>query len=217
MTGLLLLASALAGELSAGVQVGVGRDLPSLAAQDPTTFGLGPAALVSARWAPAPGAAVRVGLELARGTGTDRLLWSETVNGERYDFYAEDQVARFSSARLVVGPELAVLPDALVTPVLGAGAGVGVVTGGHELGAQGAALAEGDAGPSTRQLTWAAGGWLGLRAGRPGKVALELEAGYLSSFLPEAPLRNAPSALEASRAAWSLDLVRVSGGVSFPL
>jgi hypothetical protein len=48
-------------------------------------------------------------------------------------------------------------------------------------------------------------------------VALELEAGYEVSFLPEAPLQKAPTTLDASRSPWWLDVVRVSGGVSFPL
>lgn len=218
---LLLSASlALAGDTSIGVLVGGGLDLPAVAADDPTRFGLGPAVVVPLRIGLSPGAAWRVGVELAYGSGTDRLVWTEYVDGTPYGFYGVEESASYLAGRLLTGPELALAPAALVHPYLGAGGGIGVVRNSHRAEGDLSVLIDADTGggsPFTLQPAWVAGGWAGVHVGRPGKVALELEAGYAVSFLPEAPLRKSPSALEAARTAWSLDLARLSGGVTFPL
>lgn len=205
----LVLPAALAAEWSLGLQAGLAKDMSAVAAlEDPTAFGAGPALLIPLRWTPRPGASWRFALEGSRAGGTDRVVWTDGDTG----YYSDEDDATYGALRLLTGPELAFVPSSAVTPYLGVGVGGGVVATHHTF--DGAVATLGEAG-DTRQTTAAAGTWLGLHAGR--KVALEIEAGYCVSFLPQAPLRDVPEALEASRTAWSLDPVRLSAGVSFPL
>lgn len=221
LVSLLLAPAASAAEWRLGVLAGAGRDLPAVSSNDPTRFGFGPAVVAPLRWTGKGGASLRVGLELSGAPGQDVLDWQETSGGETYLFYSDAHPSSYVAARALVGPEFSLLPGRPVTPYMGAGAGGGVVGNFHELSGATAVLAddgaEGGLQTYTMQATWAAGAWLGVRVGAPGKVALEVEAGYCVSFLPEAPLQQSAAALEATRSAWSLDLARVSGGVSFPL
>lgn len=201
-----------------GVAVGGGLDAGPVDAADGTSFRAGPVMTIPLTWQPRPGVGLRIGVELATAAGHDTVDWTGMDGDAPQAYYSDQHAARYTAERLLVGPEFALLPSALVSPYLGAGVGGGAVQTWHTFEGDTAALVEteGDH-PSTMQAALAAAGWLGARIGHADGVALEVEAGYCVSFLPEAPLHGAPAALDATRTAWALDLGRLGVGLTFPL
>ena len=199
-----------------GVSVGGGVDAGPVQEGEGTAFRPGPVLVVPLRWQPRPGVGLRASLELATAGGQDKVVWSETAGSSTQAYFSDQHEARYAAERLVIGPEVTLLPELLVSPYLGAGGGGGAVQTWHTFEGDTALLSAGGR-PSTSQAALAAAGWLGLHVGRPDGVALEIEAGYCVSFLPEAPLHGAPAALDATRTAWSLDLGHLGVGLSFPL
>lgn len=220
-----LAAAADEGAWRVGALVGVGWDLPDAALPEGAVFDPGPALTLPIRRTLSPGADVRATVELWGATGRDTVAWTERVEGQDVRFVSDAHWSLATAARLGVGPEIALLPGRRVGPYVGADAGVAVVGSWHSFGGDTQALLDpaandlddpGNVDPYTLQAVPAAGATLGMRVGSPGRLAWEIELGYTVAFLPSAPLRKTPPALEASRSAYALDVMRLGLGVSIP-
>lgn len=208
-----------------GALLGVGWDVPDAALPEGATFDPGPALTLPVRRALSPGADVRATVDLWGATGRDTVAWTERVGGESLRFVSDAHWTLATVARLGVGPEIVLLPARRVGPYVAADAGVAVVGSWHSFGGDTQALLDPAANdlddpqnvdPYTIQAVPTAGALVGIRVGSPGKLAWEIELGYTVAFLPSAPLRKTPPALEASRSAYALDVMRLGLGVSIP-
>lgn len=211
----------LVADWTAGAQVAVAQDLPDTRFPDGASFRPGAALVVPVRGELAPGAGVRLTLELGAATGHDVVAWTE--GGWRYE--SDQHWTMATWGRLAAGPEVVLRPARRASPYLGAEAGLAVVGSWHSFGGDTQALldpAENDLGdprnvdPFTVQGAPAAGLHAGVRVARVGTVDLEIELGYTVAFLPGAPLRRTPPALDATRAAYALDVVRLGLGIAIP-
>lgn len=213
-----LFTAALANDWHVGAHVAAARDLPAAEGLPAGTLGTGGALVVPIRWSPRPGATLRIDVGLDVAIGSDRVEW--TPEGEDAPVYSDDHWALVTSGRLLAGPEWTFAPNASRTPYLAMGGGVAGVMHFHTFSGDTEALGEGLAGelaPYSLQAVPAAGAALGMRFGRPGRLAVELEAGYSAAFLPAARLQRAPPSLGAIRSAYALDVVRLGIGVALPL
>lgn len=213
-----LSAAALANDWLVGAQVAAGQDLPASEALPSGALGTGGALVVPIRWSPRPGATLRIDVGIDVAVGSDRVEW--TPEGEDTPVYSQDHWTLVTSGRLLAGPEWTFAPNATRTPYLAMGGGVAGVMHFHTFSGDTEALGEGLAGelaPYSLQAVPTAGAALGLRFGRPGRLAVELEGGYTAAFLPVARLQRAPPALGAIRSAYALDVVRLGIGVALPL
>ncbi len=212
MIGAGLLTVALAGA-RLGVALEGGADLPS--AHDGTAAGLGPGLAIPMRIGVGRGAELRATFAGYSLTGHDRVEWTE----ENVLWYSDSHKASFAVGELTVGPEIGLLPSGRVNPYVGVALGIRAVAGWHSFSGGTASLREGGdtSARDTLQLVPAAGALFGVRVGPSDGVAVELEAGYTVSFLPDVPLGKVPTALGASRTAFALDRARMGFGVSFPL
>lgn len=219
---LLLTTLAAASDWSVGLQLGAARDLPADPSLDGAAFETGPALSVPVRWSPRPGASLRLGFDGHLGTGADRVVWTETDDeGFSDTWYSDAHWTLLTTLRATAGPEFQLLPAKRFTPYLGVGGGGAVVTHFHDFtGDPDVLLGSARAGglqPYTVQVVPAASAQVGLRFGRPARLAVELEGSYGASFVPAAGLYGAPSTLGATRSAYALDVARVGLGLSFPL
>ena len=204
--------------LAVGVDGGV--DLPGT--HDGTAVGAGPGLYLPLRIRLAEGADLRVTLAGFGLFGHDRVEWNE----QTVDWYSDTHRSVYSAGTATVGGEFGFAPQRAVDPYLGVGAGLGVVGGWHTFSGGTASLRTGSAATQrdSLQCVPTLGGDVGIRLNlapkaQPGGigVAVEVEAGYSVSFLPEAPLGEVPTAFGASRTAFALDRARMGFGVSFPL
>jgi hypothetical protein len=207
-----------------GVQAAVTRDLPDASlASGGARFDVGAGVVVPVRYALAPGADVRATLELSGASGADRVEWVEPGAGGPVTWYSDAHWALYTAATLSAGPEFAL--GGRVAPYLGAEAGAALVGTWHSFWGDTAPLLDPERNdlddpdnidPYTLQAVPAAGAHLGLRVGVPERLALEVELGYTVAFLPAAPLRKSTPALDASRSAYALDVLRLGLGISLP-
>ena len=223
MTPLLLTGAALAGPWTLGVGGGVVKDLPDrISAEETAGFDLGPSLVGHARYALVDQLVdLRLSLELATGSGWDRLSWTE--GSAR--FYDDDHWAMYTAGRVLLGPEVIVptSPDPVVSPFFGVGVGPGWIGTFHSFTAATADLmdpAENDLDdklnrdPHTSQWVAVAGTHVGVRFGRRPGMAVEVEAGYTVSHVGAAPLQKTLESYEAAREPWTLNTFRLGLGVA---
>lgn len=218
---LLPLAAAAPPVWSVGVLGAVATDLPDTSFDDPSArYALGGGLIVPVRWSPRPGAAVRVTVTALGAGGHDTVAWVE----DGVALESRDHWSMLSVGQITVGGEFEFAPSALVTPLVGAGLGGGVVANFHSFGGDTQALLDPsqneldnpqNVDPYTLGAVPAAEAWAGLRVGRT--VAFAVEAGYTLSFVPAETLQKTPAELGARRSAYALDLLRVAVGLSVPL
>ncbi|MFZ5482531.1 MAG: hypothetical protein ACOZNI_37560 [Myxococcota bacterium] len=207
-----------------GVAAALTRDLPDASlASEGARFGFGGGIVVPVRYELAPGASLRATLEATGAQGTDRVEWTARSSGERVLYYSDAHWAMYGATTLALGPELSL--RGRVAPYLGASAGGALVATWHSFWGDSAVLLDpdqndlddpGNVDPWTLQGVPAAGAHVGVRIGAEDRVALEVEAGYTMAFLPAAPLRKSTPALDASRSAYALDVMRLGLGISLP-
>lgn len=206
---------------SVGVLGAVATDLPDSTFADPSArFSFGGGLIVPVRWSPRPGASVRMTVTALGAGGHDTVAWVE--DGVAYE--SRDHWSLVSVGQVTLGGEFEVAPSAVVTPLLGAGLGAGVVGNFHSFGGDTQALLDPaqneldnpqNIDPYTVGAVPAAEAWAGLRVGRT--VAFAVEAGYTLSLVPAEQLQKTPAELGARRSAYALDLLRVAVGLSVPL
>lgn len=204
--------AALAADVRLGAQISGGADLPG--ATDGATAGAGIGLAVPLRWTLGPAAYLRVQAEVFAHRGSDRVEWREVgVN-----WYSDAHTAMFAGGGISLGPEFDFAPARVINPYVSVLGGAAVVGNWHRFEGGTASLHADDAPRlDALQLAPTVGGHFGARIGKPSGVAVEVEAGYTVSFLPEAPLGEVPAAFGASRTALTLDRARLALGVSAPL
>lgn len=212
------LASPQAGEsFRLGIEVEAGVDLAG--STDGTDAGFGPGLVVPARIRVAQGVDVRLSLGTFGLLGHDRVEWTE----QGVEWYSDGHRSIYGVGEGTAGLEFGFAPVSAVNPWLGVQAGARAVAGWHTFGGGTASLREGEKATlrDTIQMAPVIGAAVGVRLKSPNTgprgVAVEVEAGYSVSFLPEVPLGEVPTAFGASRTAFALDRARLGFGVSFPL
>ena len=207
--------------------VAASRDLADgLGESESASFGPGPHLGVAVGLGPEESQArLRVGLELQYGFGWDRIEWVE--DGTR--FYDEDHLAVAWSARVLVGPSLAIpVPDDLpLAPTLHLGVGGGRVWTHHDFEGPTGPLMDPEVNnldspvnldPYTAQWVAAVGAALGVRVGVPVlNVDLVMEVGYTVSYVPTASTRRTLAEYQVVRADYGLNVARVGVGIALPL
>lgn len=196
-----------------GIHVEGGVDVPGT--HDGAAGGPGPGFAIPLRIRLGRGADLRASLGGFALVGHDRVEWTE----QDVAWFSDEHRALVVAGELVVGPEFGFAPEAAINPYLGVAGGLQLVAGWHRFTGGTASLRDGGTPTAldSVQVVPALGGDVGVRLGAPARVAVEVEAGYTVSFLPEVPLGEVPTALGASRTAFALDRVRLGLGVSFPL
>lgn len=212
------LAAPAAGErVRLGIEVEAGADLAG--SNDGTAAGFGPGLMVPVRIRVAEGADLRLSLGVFGLVGHDRVEWTE----QTVDWYSDAHPSIYGVGEGTAGIEFGFAPASAVNPWLGVQAGARAVAGWHTFSGGAASLRDGEKATlrDTIQMAPVVGGAVGVRLQSPNAgvrgVAVEVEAGYSVSFLPEVPLGEVPTAFGASRTAFTLDRVRLGFGVSFPL
>ena len=217
-----LMGTAFAGS-SLGVGASVGYDLPGPAA-DGGAFGVAPGVQVPLTVSSGERVRWRFGLRGELGTGSDRVSWSEVVDGAASRVTDTGHFALLATTALTVGPELALPSFGGVTPVFGVAAGPALAATFHAFDAeadflldpaQNALTDPGNLDPYTLQAALCTELHLGLRGG--GRVGWWVDAGLGATWLGAAPLRKSLPGVDAQRDALRWDPARVTGGVSFAL
>ncbi len=217
LTALVAPALAAAGDVRLGVLVEGSADLES--PHEGTSAGIGPGLAVPLQIRIAPGTDLRLNVGAFGLVGHDRVEWTE----ETVHWYSDTHRAVYGGAQATAGVAFELAPQHLLDPYVGVDAGGALIAGWHTFSGGTASLRDGGASTQrdTLQVVPAIGGDVGVRlmtGSRPCcGVAVEVEAGYTVSLLPEAPLGEVPTAFGASRTAFALDRARMGFGVSFPL
>jgi hypothetical protein len=211
------------GEVRAGVDLGAILDLPDRASGEHTRFGPGPSIAVPVRIALSERARLRFQLRGEMASGRDRLLWTERVAGEDLLLYDDDHLAIPVVVAGTVGAEIAVpLGTGGVELALGAETGGAWVSTFHSLGGPTQPLLDpeqnelddpGNIDPYTRQLAWVSGLDATVAVPFGEGLHLTLRTGYSGAFLNARPLRKTPAALDAHRAAYGWNPLRIAVGL----
>lgn len=220
-----LFAGLFAGPASAGWEAGVGLDLSSGLVDDASALpssdmGMGVMLRAPTRLRLGEKLAIRGDVGLGLTNGHDRVEWLA------YDglvpVYSEDHATRLTTVGLLLGPELSPLSDASASPYFGTAVGMIWARHGHRFEGREAKLLglETDGSgihPYTTQIAPAFDLHGGARFRLPGRLAMEVEAGYNVAFMREARLSQAPAALEAVRTAYGLNQLRIGLNLVIPL
>ena len=224
--GLLALLMAIGGSPShavgeIGVGLDLGMDLPDgVANGSDVHFGPGVGLRVPVRLRLAENVAVRATGQVFVAGGQDRVEWME---GEQL-VYSDDHWTMVTATHLLVGPEVA-LSGERVEPRAGVDIGMAWVQNWHSFGGATGSLLDPSQNdladpknidPYSSQLRPAAGLHVGLHIPTALPLALDVEAGYVVSFLPSAALRKSGPELGAVRAPYGLNPLRVGAAVTFP-
>lgn len=207
------------GEVGVGLDLGV--DLPDgVDSGSNVHFGPGGGLRLPLRLDLADGLAVRATGQLFVAGGQDRVEWRE---GDQL-VYSDDHWSMLTATHLLVGPEI----KAPVVPIdLRAGVDLGLawVQNWHSFGGATGSLLDpaqndldnpNNIDPYSSQLRPAAGLHVGLHVPTALPLALDVEAGYVVSFLSSAALRKAGPELVAVRAPYGLNPLRIGVAVTFP-
>jgi hypothetical protein len=208
-----------AGELGVGLDAGL--DLPDgVESGSRVRFGPGVGLRVPVRLSLTDSVAFRATAQALVAGGQDRVEWMD----EGTLVYSDDHWSMLTATHLLVGPEIR-LPGMGVSPRAGVDVGMVWAQNWHSFGGVTGELLDpaqndlddpGNIDPYTSQLRPAAGLHVGLGIPTALPFALDLEAGYVVSFLSSAALRKAGPELVAVRAPYGLNPLRVGAAVTFP-
>jgi hypothetical protein len=164
--------------------------------------------------------AIRGDLGLGVSKGHDRVEW--LAHEGLVPVYSEDHATTRTTVGLSIGPELSPLPGAPTSPYFGTAVGMVWARHGHRFERREAALLGLEPGgdgihPYTTQFAPFVDLHGGVRFSLPGRLAMEVEAGYNVAFMREARLSQAPAALEAVRTAYGLNQLRIGLNLVIPL
>ncbi len=199
-------------------------DLPDKISKDYARFGPGPSMQIPIRYALAPSARLRATLRADMATGTDRVTWGESIDGEEQRFFDDDHFAMFVASALTVGPEIVIPLDGPVAPYFGVEAGAAWIGTYHGLNgppqrfmdpAENDLKDPGNVDPFTSQLAFVSD----IHAGgmTTGDVGVWFEAGYSIAFVGESDLTKSIDAYNARRAAYGWNAARIGAGVNLRL
>ena len=192
--------------------------------QGAAKMGVGPSIRAPFRWAPHPKVSLRSDAFFSMMGGQDRVEWSQ-YNGE-ISYHSEDHWTLLTQFGLSVGPEVAPWSAADVSPYLGANIGVAWVRHWHSFDGASAVLLDpnennldrgNNIDPFTDQLAPMTGIQAGLRFTDVLPFAFEAELGYNVAFMRRAPLKKARPALDANRAAYGFNPLRIGINAVFVL
>lgn len=218
---------AVAGEVSAGFGLGIGTDMPDKVSKDYANFGPGPGLLIPLWWELGSAARLRATARADMAMGSDRVTWAAgAVDGSDVRLYDDDHLAVLVAASLTVGGEV-VIPGSGVAPYLGAELGPAWIGTYHSLdGATATALLDpeqneldnpGNIDPYTGQVAWRSDVHLGVQPSIGDTSSAWLELGYSLAFVGEKALRKTPEDIDARRAPYGYNAIRLGVGLAFEL
>jgi hypothetical protein len=164
--------------------------------------------------------ALRGDFSLGMSWGQDRVEWR--AYEATVPVYSDDHRTTLTTMGLMFGPEISPWPEAKLSPYLGSEMGIIWARHWHRFDGQDErllGLAGGGEGihPYTTQTETAVDLHGGARVELPGRLAMEVEAGYNVALMREARLAKAPDALEAVRIAYGLNQLRIGVNLVIPL
>lgn len=216
----LIAAPALAAEVSVGLMGGVNIDLPDKQSKGYAKIKPGPMVVVPIRWHATDLVAVKGSLRFDMAGGTDRVTWSQWVDGQDMRFFDDDSAAVLGGFGASLGAELHLPLEWVVRPYGGAEIGVMGVGVWHTLGSESEVIYDsstgGAVGPSTMQAAVVTDVHVGARLVF-GKVSIMAELGYASSYLPAKKLAKTLVELDARREALGWNAFRAGAGFAISL
>jgi len=219
-----------AGDVTLGVGIGAGIDLPDAAATaHGTHFGPGPSLALSARYGLGTHARLRATLREDMESGNDRITWGQQIDGQDVRFYDETQKAYLVSTGLTIGADGDFTHGSGFIPYIGAELGIAMVSTYHSNFSDSTAgilidqsdekaADTGYLDPYSSQAAFLTDLHLGGRIPVAAGVAAWVETGYSLAFLNASPLKRVPDpSLDARREAYGWNAARLGVGVSFAL
>ena len=209
----------------AGFETGVGLDInrdlyDSGTSLSPTSMGTGVLLRSPNRWWFRDRFALRADATLGASWGQDRVEWR--AYQATVPVYSEDHGTTLTTAGVMLGPEISPWASESASPYFGAQLGMIWARHWHRFDEDdarlmGLASATDGLHPYTTQTTPAVDLHGGVRFELPGRLAMEVEAGYNVAFMRQARLAQAPKALEAIRTAYGLNQMRLGVSLVIPL
>ncbi len=216
---LLLVGAADAADPTVGVGLGLVVDLPDAASANHTRFAPGPSLSIPVTLPLTSLVAMRISPRGEVAFGRDRVSWTQSIGGRQYTLVDDDHFSMTARAGVTLGPEV-VLAETAISPSLFATIGPSWVGTYHAFEGPTAGLlapAEndlsdpGNVDPFTSQAALTTEAGLGLRG--QGSVGWWAEVGYGSTWVGERALRKSVKSLEAHRAAYGWNPLRLGVGV----
>ena len=211
-----------AADLDVGFGAAVATDLPDKISKDYARFGPGPSLQIPIRYALAPSARLRASLRADLGTGSDRVTWGESIDGEEQRFFDDDHFAMFLATALTLGPEIVLPLDGPLEPYFGVEAGAAWVGTYHSLGGITQRFMDpavndlkdpGNIDPFTSQVAFVSDIHVGALTS--GDVGAWFELGYSMAFVGESELTKTLPNYNARRSAYGWNAARLGAGVNF--
>ncbi len=213
----LLAHPALASDFEFGVGLDLAVDLGDAGLdQGDANMGAGPVFRAPIRWTPQPIIAVRADPFVSFHSGQDRVEWTQFDGNVGYA--SEDHWTLLTQMGVTVGPEISPWPQSKISPYAGTNVGVAWARHWHSFKGASAVLldpAKNDVSsgsnidPYTDQMVPMVGLHTGVRFHDILPFAIEAELGYNVAFMRRAPLKKARPALDAERAAYGFNPLRI--------
>jgi len=184
--------------------------------QGNANMGAGPVFRAPIRWTPRPAIALRADPFMSFHSGQDRVEWTQ-FDGH-VEYASEDHWTLLTQFGVTLGPEVSPWSEAKVSPYAGTNLGVSWARHWHSFKGASAVLLdpkENDVGsgsnidPYTDQMIPMVGFHTGIRIHDILPFAIEAELGYNVAFMRRAPLQKARPALDATRAAYGFNPLRI--------
>ncbi len=212
---------------ASGFEVGAGLDLltdigdPGLD-QGGANLGWGVAVRAPVRWVPQPVVALRIDPFVSLNRGQDRVEWTQF--GGSVDYASEDHWTMLTQLGFTIGPELSPWSDSSLAPYVGTSVGLAWARHWHSFRGDAAVLLDpasndvnsgGNIDPYSDQIAPSAGVHVGVRIHDVLPFAIETELGYNVAFTRRVRLKNARPALNASRAGYGFNPIRLGVNLVF--
>jgi len=205
-----------------GVEIGASWDLPGSQSTQAAVFSPGPTIAIPLRVALTDQTRLRLAVRGDTATGRDRVTWASPAPGPTVTLYDDDHFAMPVLGTALVGLEVVLPLDTPLEVTLGVDTGVAWVGTFHSLGgatrplldpAQNDLQDPNNIDPYTTQLAWMNGVDVGLAVPFGDGLHLTVRTGYSGAFLNARTLQKTPAALDAQRAAYGFNPVRLAVGV----
>ncbi len=192
--------------------------------QGEANMGAGPVIRAPIRWIPNPAVALRADPFISFHSGQDRIEWSQF--GGHVGYASEEHWTLLTQMGLSLGPEVSPWSDAKIAPYAGTQVGLAWARHWHSFKGASAVLLDpkendvssgGNIDPYTDQVSPVVGFHTGIRIHDILPFAIEAELGYNVAFMRRAPLKKARPALDAYRAAYGFNPLRIGINAVFVL
>jgi hypothetical protein len=215
--GLGLSGSAVAADIEWGIGVDLAIDLgdPGLN-QGGAKMAPGPVLRAPIRWSPHPVVSLRADPFFGLHSGQDRVEWTQFDGNIRYA--SEDHWTLLTQFGVTVGPEVSPWPNAKVSPYAGSQLGFAWAQHWHSFKGASAIILDpqendvssgSNIDPYTSQIVPTVGFHTGIRIHDVLPFAIEAELGYNVAFMRRASLKKARPGLDATRAAYGFNPIRI--------